>query len=232
MDYLAEAVVDLTPVLAEVDGAEAEDVVAGDVVFVRDFDVRLGIDHDAFCLQGVWDGGVFLVLDVTLDLTDVVGAKVLGYSKSGYEHFFVVLGIKDDALALLRVVEGDIGLHYRQQFHIFCIEGIEAEGDSGATYDWIFCAAFLVIEVAQEGFKDAVHYILVAGEVDEPVFSRALFVRQHIGVQHFADADDEAVEAVVPIEADILEGARLEVDNGNLREAAEGAERVFLDILV
>lgn len=104
----------MTPVLAEVDGAEAEDVVAGGVVFVRDFNVGLGIDHDAFCLEGVRDGGVFLVLDVTLDLADVVGAEVLVDAEAGDEHFFVVLGVEDDAFAFLRVVEGDVGFHYRQ----------------------------------------------------------------------------------------------------------------------
>ena len=73
----------MTPVLAEVDGAEAEDVATGGVVLVGDIDVGLGIDHDAFCLQGVWDCGVFLVLDVTLDLADVVGAEVLVDAETG-----------------------------------------------------------------------------------------------------------------------------------------------------
>ena len=222
----------MTPVLAEVDGAEAEDVATGGVVLVGDIDVGLGIDHDAFCPQGVRDGGVFLVLDVTLDLADVVGAEVLVDAEAGHEHLLVVFGVEDDTLAFFRVVEGDIGLHYRQQFHIFCIDGVEVEGDSGATYYRVFIAAFLVVEVAQEGFKDAVHHVFVAGEVDEAVFARALFIRQHIGVQHFADADDEAVEAVVAVEPDILEGTPVDVDDGDFREAAEGAEKVFLDILI
>lgn len=222
----------MTPVLAEVDGAEAEDVVAGGVVFVRDFNVGLGIDHDAFCLQGVRDGGVFLVLDVTLDLSDMVGAEVLVDAKAGDEHLLVVLGVEDDALAFLRVVEGNIGLHYRQQFHIFCVDGVEVEGDPGATYNRVLVAAFLVVEVAQEGFEDAVHHVLVTSEVDEAVFARALFIRQHIGVQHFADADDEAVEAIIAIEPDILEGTPVDVDDGEFREASEGAEKVFLDVFV
>ena len=49
-DDLVEALVDLTPVLAEVNGAEAEDVVTRGVVLVGDIDVCLGIDHDAFRL--------------------------------------------------------------------------------------------------------------------------------------------------------------------------------------
>jgi len=232
LDDLVEALVDLTPVLAEVDGAEAEDVVAEGVVFVGDIDVGLGIDHDALCLQGVWDGRVFLVLDVTLDLADVVGAEVLADTKAGDKHLLVVLGVEDDALAFFRVVKGNVSLHYRQQLHIFCVDGVEVEGDSGSTYDRIFFAAFLVIEVAEEGFEDAVHHVLVAGEVDEAVFARALFIRQHIGMQHFADADDEAVEAVVAIEPDILEGASIDVDDGDFREAAEGAEKVFPHVLV
>ena len=222
----------MTPVLAEVDGAEAEDVATGGVVLVGDIDVGLGIDHDAFCLQGVRDGGVFLVLDVTLDLSDMVGAEVLVDTKAGDEHLLVVLGVEDDALALLRVVEGNIGLHYRQQFHIFCVDGDEVEGDPGATYNRVLVAAFLVVEVAQEGFEDAVHHVLVTSEVDEAVFARALFVRQHIGVQHFADADNETVETVVAVKPNILECAAVDVDDGDLREAAEGAEEVFLDILV
>lgn len=232
LDYLPEAVIDLTPVLAEVNGAEAEDVAAEGVVLVGDIDVGLGIDHDALCLQGVRDGRVFLILDVTLNLTDVVGAEVLVDAETGDKHLLVVFGVEDDALAFLRVVEGDIGLHYRQQFHIFCVDGVEVEGDSGATYNRIFFAAFLVVEVAEEGFEDAVHHVLVAGEVDEAVFARTLFVRQHIGVQHFADADDETVEAVVAVEPNILECAAVDVDDGDLRESAEGAEKVFLDILV
>ena len=232
MDYLAEALVDLTPVLAEVDGTEAKDVVAECVVLIGDINIGLGIDHDALCLQGVWDGRVFLVLDVTLDLADVVGAKVLADAEAGDKHLLVVLGVKDDALAFFRVVKGDIGLHYRQQFHIFCVDGVEVEGDSGATYNRIFFAAFLVVEVAQEGFEDAVHHDLVTGEVDEAVFARSLFIRQHIGVQHFADADDEAVEAVVAVKPNIFESATVDVDDGDLRESAEGAEKVFLDILI
>ena len=172
----------MTPVLAEVDGTEAKDVVAECVVLIGDINIGLGIDHDALCLQGVWDGWVFLILDVTLDLADVVGAKVLADAEAGDKHLLVVLGVKDDALAFFRVVKGDIGLHYRQQFHIFCVDGVEVEGDSGATYNRIFFAAFLVVEVAQEGFEDAVHYVLVTGKVDESVFARALFVRQHICV--------------------------------------------------
>ena len=204
----------------------------GGVILVGDIDVGLGIDHDAFCLQGVWDCGVFLVLDVTLDLADVVGAEVLVDAEAGDKHLLIVLGVEDDALAFLRVVEGNIGLHYRQQFHIFCVDGVEVEGDSGATYNRVLVTAFLVVEVAQEGFEDAVHHVLVAGEVDEAVFARALFIRQHIGVQHFAYADDEAVEAVVAIEPDILEGTPIDVDDGDFRESAEGAEEVFLDVLV
>lgn len=232
MNYLAEAGVDLTPVLAEVDGAEAEDMGAEDVVFVGDIDVGLGVDHDAFGLESVWDGGVFLILDVTLDLADVVGAEVFACAKARDEHFLVVFGVEDDAFAFLGVVEGDVGLHYRQQFDIFCIDGVEVEGDSGATYNRVFVAAFLMVEVAQEGFKDAVHRVFVAGEVDEAVFARALFVREHIGMQHFADADDEAVEAAVAVEADILEGTPVDVDDAYLRKSAEGAEKVFPYVLV
>ena len=106
------------------------------------------------------------------------------------------------------------------------------KGDSGATYNRVLVAAFLVVEIAQESFEDAVHHVLVAGEVDEAVFARALFVRQHIGVQHFADADDEAVEAVIAIEPDILEGTSVDVYDGDFREASEGAKKVFLDVLV
>lgn len=106
------------------------------------------------------------------------------------------------------------------------------EGDSGATYNRVLVAAFLVVEVAQEGFEDAVHRVLVTGEVDESVFARALFVRQHICVQHFADADDETVEAVVAVEPNILKRPSVDVDDGDLWESAEGAEKVFLDILV
>jgi len=106
------------------------------------------------------------------------------------------------------------------------------EGDSGATYNRVLVAAFLVVEVAQEGFEDAVHRVLVAGEVDEAVFSGALFVREHICVQHFADADNEAVEAVVAIEPYVFECAAVDVDDGDLREAAEGAEQVFLHLFV
>lgn len=142
LDYLAEALVDLTPVLAEIDGTEAKDVVAECVVLIGDINIGLGIDHDALCLQGVWDGWVFLILDVTLNLADVVGAKVLAYAEAGDKHLLVVLGVKDDALAFFRVVKGDIGLHYRQQFHIFCVDGVKVEGDSGATYNRIFFAAF------------------------------------------------------------------------------------------
>ena len=232
LDDLAEALVDLTPVLAEVNGAEAEDVVAEGVVLVGDIDVGLGIDHDALCLQGVWDSRVLLVLDVTLDLADVVGAKVLVDTKAGDKHLLVILGVEDDALAFFRVVKSNIGLHYRQQLHIFCVDGVEVEGNPGATYNRILFAAFLVIEVAQEGLEDAVHHVLVTGEVDEAVFARALFVRQHIGVQHFADADDEAVEAVVAVESNILESASVDVYDSDLRESAEGAEEVFLDVLV
>ena len=232
LDDLVEALVDLTPVLAEVNGAEAEDVVTRGVVLVGDIDVCLGIDHDAFRLQGVRDGGVFLVLDVTLDLTDVVGAEVLVDAETGDKHLLVVLGVEDDALAFFRVVKSNVCLHYRQQLHIFCVDGVEVEGDSGATYDRIFFAAFLVVEVAEEGFEDAVHHVLVTGEVDESVFARALFVRQHICVQHFADADDETVEAVVAVEPNILKRPSVDVDDGDLRESAEGAEKVFLDILV
>lgn len=162
----------------------------------------------------------------------MVGAEVLVDTKAGDEHLLVVLGVEDDALAFLRVVEGDIGFHYRQQFHIFCVNGVEVEGDSGATYNRVLITAFLVVEIAQEGFEDAVHHVLVAGEVDEAVFARALFIRQHIGVQHFADADDEAVESVVAIEPDILEGAPVDVDDGDFREAAEGSEKVFPHVLV
>lgn len=232
MDYLAEALVDLTPVLAEVDGTEAKDVVAECVVLIGDINIGLGIDHDALCLQGVWDGWVFLILDVTLDLADVVGAKVFADAEAGDKHLLVVLGVKDDALAFFRVVKGDIGLHYRQQFHIFCVDGVEVEGDSGATYNRIFFAAFLVVEVAQEGLEDAVHHDLVTGEVDEAVFARSLFIRQHIGVQHFADADDEAVEPVVSVESNIIECTAVDVDDGDLRESVEDAEKVFLDVLV
>ena len=114
LDYLAEALVDLTPVLAEVDGAEAEDVATGGVVLAGDIDVGLGIDHDAFCLQGVRDGGVFLIFNVALDLADVVSAKILVDAEAGNEHLLIILGVEDDALTLLRVVEGDIGFHYRQ----------------------------------------------------------------------------------------------------------------------
>lgn len=222
----------MTPVLAEVDGAEAEDVVAEGVILVGDIDVGLGIDHDALCLQGVRDSGVFLILDVTLDLADVVGAEVLVDAETGDKHLLVVLGVENDTLTFFRVIKGNVGLHYRQQFHIFCIDGVEVKGDSGATYNRIFFAAFLVVEVAQEGFEDAVHHVFVTGEVDESVFARALFVWQHIGVQHFADADDEAVEAVVAVEPNILECAAVDVDDGDLREAAEGVEEVFLDVLV
>ena len=222
----------MTPVLAEVDGTEAKDVVAECVVLIGDINIGLGIDHDALCLQGVWDGWVFLILDVTLDLADVVGAKVLADAEAGDKHLLVVLGVKDDALAFFRVVKGDIGLHYRQQFHIFCVDGVEAEGDSGATYNRIFFAAFLVVEVAQEGFEDAVHHDLVTGEVDETVFARSLFIRQHIGVQHFADADDEAVEPVVSVESNIIKCTAVDVDDGDLRESVEDAEKVFLDVLV
>ena len=232
LDDLAEALVDLTPVSAKVDGAKAEDVVTEGVVFVGDIDVGLGIDHDALCLQGVWDGRVFLILDVTLDLTDVVGAEVLVDAETGDKHLLVVLGVEDDAFAFFRVVKGNISLHYRQQLHIFCVDGVEVEGNPGATYNRILFAAFLVIEVAQEGLEDAVHHVLVTGEVDEAVFARALFVRQHIGVQHFADADDEAVEAVVAVESNILESASVDVYDSDLRESAEGAEEVFLDVLV
>ena len=227
-----KALIDLTPVQAEVNGAEAEDVVAEGVVFVGDIDVGLGIDHDALCLQGVRDGRVFLILDVTLNLADVVGAEVLASPETGDKHLLVVLGVEDDALAFFRVVKGNVSLHYRQQLHIFCVDGVEVEGDSGATYNRVLVTAFLVVEVAQEGFEDAVHHVLVAGEVDEAVFARALFIRQHIGVQHFAYADDEAVEAVVAIEPDILEGTPVDVDDGDFRESAEGAEKVFPHILV
>lgn len=222
----------MTPVLAKIDGAKAKDVIAEGVILVGDIDVGLWIDHDTLCLQGVRDGRVFLILNVTLDLSDVVGAKVLVDAKTGDKHLLVVFGVEDDSLAFFRVVKGNIGLHYRQQFHIICIDGVEVEGDSGATYNRIFFTAFLMVEVAQEGFEDAVHHVLVTGEVDEAVFTRALFIRQHIGVQHFADADDEAVEAVIPIEADILECTRGEFDDGDLREAAERTKQVFLDIFV
>lgn len=74
LDYLAEAGVDLTPVLTEVDGAETKNMATECIVFTCDVDVSLGIDHYALCLHGVWDGRVFLILDVTLDLADVVGA--------------------------------------------------------------------------------------------------------------------------------------------------------------
>ncbi len=229
---MTQTLINLTPVLAEVNGAEAEDVVTERIILVCDFDIGLWIYHDSLCLHGVWDGGVFLILDVTFDLTDVVSAEILVDAETGDKHLLVVLGIEDDALALLRVVEGDIGLHYRQQFDILRIDSVEMEGDSGSTYNWVLIAAFLMVEVAQEGFKDAVHHVFVAGEVDEAVFARALFVWQQIGMQHFTNADDKAVEAVVAIEPDILEGTPVDVDDGDFREAKEGTEKVFLDVLI
>ena len=75
MDYLAETVVDVVPVLGKVDGAEAEAVVAVFVVGFGEVDVGHGIDHDAVGLQGVGALGVFLVVDVTLYLGDVFAAK-------------------------------------------------------------------------------------------------------------------------------------------------------------
>ena len=51
MDYLAEAVVNVVPVLGEVDGTEAEAVVAVFVVSFGEVDVGHGIDHDAVGLQ-------------------------------------------------------------------------------------------------------------------------------------------------------------------------------------
>lgn len=224
--------INLTPVLAEVNGAEAEDVITECVIFVGDVDIGLWIYHDTLRLHCVWDGGIFLVLDVTLDLANVIGAKVLVDAITRDKHLLVVLGIKDNALAFLRIVHGDIGLHYRQQLNILRVDGVEVEGDSGATYNRVLITAFLVVEIAQEGFEDAVHHVLVAGEVDEAVFARALFVWQQIGMQHFTNADDKAVEAVVAIEPDILEGTPVDVDDGDFREAKEGTEKVFLDVLI
>ena len=51
LDYLAEAVVNVVPVLGEVDGTEAEAVVAVFVVSFGEVDVGHGIDHDAVGLQ-------------------------------------------------------------------------------------------------------------------------------------------------------------------------------------
>jgi len=65
----------LTPVLAEVDGTEAKDVVAECVVLIGDINIGLGIDHDAVGLQGVGALRVFLVVDVTLYLGDVFATE-------------------------------------------------------------------------------------------------------------------------------------------------------------
>ena len=61
--YLAKAVVNVVPVLGEVDGTEAEAVVAAFVVSFGEVDVGHGIDHDAVGLQGVGALRVFLVED-------------------------------------------------------------------------------------------------------------------------------------------------------------------------
>ncbi len=75
LDYLAEAVVNVVPVLGEVDGTEAEAVVAVFVVSFGEVDVGHGIDHDAVGLQGVGALRVFLVVDVTLYLGDVFATE-------------------------------------------------------------------------------------------------------------------------------------------------------------
>ena len=58
----------------------------------------------------------------------------------------------------------------------------------------------------------------------EMVFSRTLFVRKYIFVQHFANADDKAVEAIVTIETDIFECASVDVDDVDFRESAKRTE--------
>lgn len=75
LDYLAEAVVNVVPVLGEVDSTEAEAVVAVFVVSFGEVDVGHGIDHDAVGLQGVGALRVFLVVDVTLYLGDVFATE-------------------------------------------------------------------------------------------------------------------------------------------------------------
>lgn len=67
--------VNVVPVLGEVDGTEAEAVVAVFVVSFGEVDVGHGIDHDAVGLQGVGALRVFLVVDVTLYLGDVFATE-------------------------------------------------------------------------------------------------------------------------------------------------------------
>ena len=50
LDYLAEGLVDLTPVLAEVNGAEAEEVPTVDTIIFCDINIGFGVDHDALYL--------------------------------------------------------------------------------------------------------------------------------------------------------------------------------------
>ena len=99
-------------------------------------------------------------------------------------------------------------------------------------HDWILFATLLMVKVAQERLKDAFHHVFIASEVDETVFTWVLLVRQQIGIQHFTDADDEAVKAVIAIESDILERVPADVDDSYLREAGECAEQIFLDLFV
>lgn len=106
------------------------------------------------------------------------------------------------------------------------------EVDLGALDYGILLAAFLMVEVAQEGFEDVVHYLLIAREVQEAVFSGAILLRQHIGMEHLADVEDKPVEAVVAVEPNVFEGATGDVDDGDFREAEKSTAEVFPDGLV
>lgn len=205
--------VDLAPVLAKVNSAETVGMAVAFKVGVLYMDVGLWIDHDAFCPEGVRDCIVFLVFDVADYLGDMLTAEFLVDSVARYEHFAVVLRVKDDTAAFFRIVQSNVGFHFRKQIYILGIEGVKLEVYLGALDDGIFLLTLLVVEVAEEGFEDDFHLVLVAHEIHETVFSRAIFFRQHIGVEHFAHVDNEPVEAVVPVQTDILEGGVGDVNN-------------------